>query len=61
MVDRNSVKEKMAVLLKQPVSRLQDDTVLTGLVAESFALIEMVIFILVLKHSYNFSNFTTFC
>lgn len=43
MVDRNEVKAKMAVFLKQPVSKLEDDTVLTNLVAESFALVEMVI------------------
>jgi acyl carrier protein len=43
MVDRNRVKEKMASLLKQPASKLEDKSVLTSLVVESFALIEMVI------------------
>ena len=43
MPDRNKVKEKMADFLKQPVSKLEDDIVLTNLVAESFALVEMVI------------------
>lgn len=43
MVDRTRVKEKMASLLKQPASKLEDQAVLTSLVAESFALIEMVI------------------
>jgi acyl carrier protein len=43
MLDKNNVKEKMASLLKQPVSKLEDGAVLTSLVAESFALIELVI------------------
>jgi acyl carrier protein len=43
MLDKNNIKEKMARLLKQPVSKLEDGAVLTTLVAESFALIEMVI------------------
>lgn len=43
MLDRNKVKEKMADFLKQPVSKLEDDIILTNLVAESFALVEMVI------------------
>ena len=43
MVDRTRVKEKMASLLKQPASKLDDEAVLTSLVVESFALIEMVI------------------
>jgi acyl carrier protein len=43
MLDKNDIKEKMARLLKQPVSKLEDGAVLTTLVAESFALIEMVI------------------
>jgi acyl carrier protein len=43
MLDKNKVKEKVASLLNQPVSKLEDDAILTSLVAESFALIEMVI------------------
>lgn len=43
MPDKNRVKEKMASLLNQPVSKLEDEAVLTALVVESFALIEMVI------------------
>ena len=43
MLDKTRVKEKMASLLKQPVTKLDDGAVLTSLVVESFALIEMVI------------------
>ena len=43
MLDKNQFKEKMARLIKQPVTKLDDDAVLTGLVVESFLLIEMVI------------------
>ena len=43
MLDKNKVKEKVASLLNQPVSKLDDGAILTSLVAESFALIEMVI------------------
>ena len=43
MLDKNRVKEKIASLLKQPVAKVDDGAVLTGLVVESFALIEMVI------------------
>jgi acyl carrier protein len=43
MLDKNRVREKMASLLNQPVSKLEDGAVLTALVVESFALIEMVI------------------
>ena len=39
----DKIKERIASLLKQPVSKLADGTVLTDLVVESFALIEMVI------------------
>ena len=39
----DKIKAKIASLLKQPISKLGDDTVLTDLVVESFALIEMVI------------------
>jgi acyl carrier protein len=43
MTDKNQIKEKIASLLKQPISKLSDETLLTDLVVESFALIEMVI------------------
>jgi len=43
MIDKNAVKEQIATFLKQPVSRLQDDTSLTSLVVESFILVEMII------------------
>jgi len=43
MVDKNAVKEQIAAFLKQPISRLQDDTLLTSLVVESFILVEMII------------------
>jgi acyl carrier protein len=43
MIDRASVKEKMAAFLKQPASKLSDDMLLTDLVAESFVLVELVI------------------
>ena len=39
----DKIKAKIASLLKQPISKLGDDSVLTDLVVESFALIEMVI------------------
>ena len=41
--DARQVRGKMAGLLKQPVDRLTDATVLTELVAESFILVDMVI------------------
>lgn len=43
MVDRNKLKEKIASFLRQPVSKLQDEALLTDLVTESFVLVEMVI------------------
>jgi len=43
MTDKIQIKEKIASLLKQPISKLGDETLLTDLVVESFALIEMVI------------------
>ena len=42
MADKNEVKERMAVLLKRPVARLEDATALTDLVTDSFLLVEMV-------------------
>jgi acyl carrier protein len=41
--DAQQVRTRMAQLLKQPVDRLADATVLTDLVAESFVLVDMVI------------------
>ncbi len=43
MPDKNTVKEKMAGFLRVPISRLEDEALLTHLVAESFVLVEMVI------------------
>lgn len=43
MFDQNKLKEKIAEFIKKPVSFLKEETVLTDLVAESFALIEMLI------------------
>ena len=43
MLNKDAVKEKIASFLKQPISRLQDDTLLTNLVVESFILVEMII------------------
>jgi acyl carrier protein len=43
MTDTERVRHKMAELLRQPVSRLEDGVVLTDLVAESFILVDMVI------------------
>ncbi len=42
-VTADRIKAKMSSLLRQPVSKLQDDTVLTDLVTQSLLLIEMVI------------------
>lgn len=41
--DKASVVNAIARFLRQPVEKLDDDTVLTELVAESFVLVEMVI------------------
>ena len=43
MFDKDAVKERIASFLKQPISRLQDDVLLTNLVVESFILVEMII------------------
>jgi len=37
------LREQMAVILKQPVSRLDDSALLTDLVCDSFVLVDMVI------------------
>ena len=43
MVDKTEVVKAMARFLRQPVEKLNDDAVLTDLVAESFVLVELVI------------------
>ncbi len=43
MFDQNKLKEKIAEFIKKPVSFLKEETVLTDLIEESFALIEMLI------------------
>jgi acyl carrier protein len=43
MMTKDAVKEKIAGFLKQPISRMQDDRLLTDLVVESFILVEMII------------------
>jgi acyl carrier protein len=43
MCDDDSIKRKIASLLKQPSEKLGDDVPLTDLVVDSFILIEMVI------------------
>ena len=42
-VTAERVKDKMASLLRQPVTKLQDDKLLTDLVTQSLLLVEMVI------------------
>lgn len=43
MFDRSKLREKIAAFIKKPVSFLKEETMLTDLVEESFALIEMLI------------------
>ena len=43
MADREAVKRLMAQLLRQPVERIDDQAMLTDVVAESLLLVEMVI------------------
>jgi acyl carrier protein len=43
MADREAVKRRMALLLRQPVERIDDQSMLTEVVAESLLLVEMVI------------------
>ena len=43
LLDARGVKQRMAAFLRQPVSRLEDDALLSDLVGESFVLVEMVI------------------
>lgn len=42
-MDRESVKQSMSEILKQPVGKLEDEAVLRDLVTDSFVLIDMVI------------------
>lgn len=42
-VTTERVKDKIASVLRQPVTKLQDDTLLTDLVTQSFVLVEMII------------------
>jgi acyl carrier protein len=43
MADRETVKRRMASLLRRPVEQLDDGTALTDLVTESLLLVELVI------------------
>lgn len=43
MVTRDDVKQHMAGFLKRPAERLDDQSVLTDLVTDSFVLVDMVI------------------
>ncbi len=42
-MDRDAVKIKIASLLRQPPATLRDETALTDLATDSFALVEIVI------------------
>lgn len=42
-MDRSKFKSAMAAILKQPLDRLADETLLSNLVTDSFVLIDMVI------------------
>lgn len=43
MTETNQIREKIASLLRQPVARIRDDSLLSDLATESFVLIEMII------------------
>ena len=43
MIDSNAVKQRIASTLALPLAKLADDRLLTDVVAESFAMVEMVI------------------
>ena len=43
MLDSSAIRAEMARLLRQPAARLEDTTVLTGLVIDSIELVELVI------------------
>jgi acyl carrier protein len=42
-MDTNSLREKVASQLRQPVAKITDDRLLADLVTQSFVLIEMII------------------
>lgn len=42
-IDSNTIKSRISATLQIPVSKLKDEAVITDLVTESFALVEMVI------------------
>lgn len=43
MLDSNVIKAKVAELLRVDPMKVQDDTIVSDLVADSFALVEMVV------------------
>lgn len=43
MIEKQKVIQAMANILGQPVERLDDDTVLTAIVADSFVLVDLAI------------------
>jgi acyl carrier protein len=43
MIDTNTVKQRIASTLQLPLAKLADERLLTDVVAESFAMVEMVI------------------
>ena len=43
MIDTNAIKQRIASTLSLPITKLADDRLLTDVVAESFAMVEMVI------------------
>lgn len=43
MVDSSEFKTKISKFLKVPIERVKDDALLTDLVADSFALVDMVV------------------
>lgn len=43
MIDPNTVKQRIADTLQLPLTKLADERLLTDVVAESFAMVEMVI------------------
>ncbi|MDZ8187707.1 MAG: acyl carrier protein [Nostoc sp. ChiSLP02] len=43
MLVQSTVKEKISDFTKIPISKLQDEALLTDVIAESFVLIEMII------------------
>ena len=42
-IDSNQIKARISSTLQLPISKLQDDALISDLVTESFAVIEMVI------------------